>query len=199
MRWRRKKQKQSGNSTLNSTGETEASNKILVVPRGTLHATHQFFTPYWAAGVETACYWFGVSAGAFHIVTTLVLPKLYQSPGGFRVDSRSMRRLAKAMSQQRLENLAQLHTHPSNWVGHSAFDDDHAYSTRPGSLSLVWPNYGLSLNHDLTGIGIHEYRTGVWNELSPDEVRERIRVIDSVADGRWQIEGGFTTHVERDF
>lgn len=116
----------------------------LMVSRSILRATHDFFLPYWTAGVETACFWFGISSGEVQVATTVALPKLYQTAGGYRVDSKSMRRLSSSMSDQGLENLAQVHTHPSNWVGHSAFDDEHAYSTRAGSLSLVWPNYGQS-------------------------------------------------------
>jgi hypothetical protein len=63
-------------------------------------------------------------------------------------------------------------------------------------LSLVWPNYGLALGHDLTGIGIHEHRAGAWRELNQREARDRLLVVDSVADCRWQIEGGLIARVE---
>jgi len=196
VRWRRKKIKDAQRA---DDSNVAAPEKILVVPRAVLQATHEHFRPYWAAGVETGCYWFGVDAGFWQVVTTLSLARLYQSPGGFRVEPKSMRRLAKGMSEQRLENLAQIHTHPSDWVGHSPFDDEHAYSTRPGSLSLVWPNYGSDLGHDLTGIGIHEYDADGWRELNQYEIRKRLLVVDSLADCRWQIEGGVTARVERDF
>lgn len=196
MRWRRKKTKDAQQAVNSSVAPSE---KILVVPRRVLHTTHEHFVPYWEAGVETGCYWFGVDIGLWQVVTTLAVAKLFQGPGGFRVEPKSMRRLAKTMSEQRLENLAQIHTHPSDWVGHSAFDDAHAYSTRPGSLSIVWPNYGLALGHDLADIGVHEYDADGWRELNQDQIRRRLLVVDSVADCRWQIEGGFTAHVERDF
>lgn len=196
MKWRRKKTRVEKPPEISRAVE-EPPNRLFV-SRGILRSTHEFFLPYWAAGVETACFWFGVNVGRDQVATTLALPKLYQTAGGYRVDSVSMRRLSSLMSEQGLENLAQVHTHPSNWIGHSSFDDEHAYSTRKGSLSLVWPNYGLSFNHDLTGVGVHEYRRNDWVELPVSEIRERIRIIDSVADCRWQIQGGIPNSVERD-
>jgi hypothetical protein len=89
-----------------------------------------------------------------------------------------------------LTNLAQVHTHPSDWVEHSPYDDERAYSTREGALSLVWPDYGLSLNYDLCGVGVHVRRAGAWVQLDEREAGERIRLVDDFADYRWRIEGG---------
>ncbi len=55
---------------------------------------------------------------------------------------------------------------------------------------MVWPDYGLALTHDLAGIGVHERRNGRWARLSDEQVGWRIRIVDSVSDQRWEIEGG---------
>jgi hypothetical protein len=140
--------------------------------------------------VETACFWFGVDAGRLQVVTTVALPKLYQTGGNYLVEMVSLRRLAAEMRSLGLTNLAQVHTHPSNWVEHSPYDDERAYSTRQGALSLVWADYGLQLRHDLSGLGIHERREGEWVRLSEAETNSRIRLVDDVADFRWEIKGG---------
>jgi hypothetical protein len=162
----------------------------LYVPRWVLSSTHSYFLPYWEARVETACYWFGAQAGTLQVVTTLATPRLIQTAGDYRVDMSPMRRLSAAMRRQGLQNLAQVHTHPGADVGHSWVDDARAYSTREGALSLVWPHYGRDHCHDLRGVGIQELRGGKWVDLDGQSSIRRVRVVDSVADYRWEIRGG---------
>lgn len=162
----------------------------LLVSRAVLRRTHEYFLPYWSAGVETACFWFGVDAGRLQVVTTVAVPKLHQTGGNYSVEMTSLRRLATEMRTNSLTNLAQLHTHPSDWVDHSSYDDERAYSTREGALSLVWADYGSRLGHDLSGIGVHERRGADWVRLSEAEAEGRIRLVDDLADFRWEIKGG---------
>ncbi len=162
----------------------------LFVPRAVVSDTHQHLVPYWKAGVEAACYWFGIETTEASVVTTLALPEVLQSSGNYLVVRDSLRRLSKDMRSQGLVNLAQIHTHPGGWVGHSPYDDEHAYSTRDGSLSLVWPDYGHVCTHNLVGIGVHERRDGKWEEFTEEEVGRRIKVIDSLSDHRWKISQG---------
>jgi hypothetical protein len=164
--------------------------RSLLVSRAVLRRTHEYFLPYWSAGVETACFWFGVDAGHLQVVTTVAAPKLYQTPGNYSVEMTSLRRLAAAMRANGLTNMAQLHTHPSDWVDHSPHDDERAYSTREGALSLVWACYGSQMCHDLSGIGVQERRGEEWVRLSEAETANRIRLVDDFADFRWEIKGG---------
>lgn len=185
MKWSRRKGKPE--SAAKAVSETE---RTLFVSRSILRDTHEYFLPYWRAHVETACFWFGVDAGDYQVVTTIAAPKLYQTSGNYSVEMTSMRRLAAEMRAQGLVNLAQVHTHPSRWVGHSSYDDAHAYSTRDGALSLVWSDYGLQLGHELDGVGVHRRRGGKWLHLDGKEVREKIRLVDAFADFRWEIDRG---------
>lgn len=171
------------------------STRVLILPRAALNETHAFFLPYWRAGVETACFWFGVEAGDRQVVTTVAMPRLHQSQGHYRVERDSLRRLAETMRAQGLINLAQVHTHPGLWVGHSPYDDDNAYSTRTGALSFVWPEYGRSLLHTLAGIGVHERYEGAWRQLDQESIERRVHLVDSRADVRWEI---LTEKGERD-
>lgn len=162
-------------------------NRVLIVPRSILAATHDFLLPYWRAEVETACFWAGIDGDEHQVVTTLAMPRLIQARRHYQLDLRSVRDLAADLEAQDLTNLAQVHTHPGDLVGHSPYDDEHAYSTAAGALSLVWPRYGYALHHDLTGIGVHERREGYWVQLTPTEVAQRIRLVDSQIDRRWGI------------
>jgi hypothetical protein len=172
--------------------------KTLVVPHEILRRTHEYFLPYHQAQVETACFWFGVDAGQLQIVTTVGVPKLFQTAGNYRVERASMSRLSNAMRHRRLTNLAQIHTHPPNCgVEHSPYDDAHAYSTKNGALSLVWADYGSTLRPDLRSVGVHERRNGEWELLGESEVARRILLVDDFADFRWAIEsGGISSYEE---
>lgn len=165
--------------------------ETLIVPRSIMWRTHEYFFPYWQAGVETACFWFGHDAGDVQIVTTVAAPKLFQTAGNYRIDTAAWPRLIKSFRKQKLTNLAQIHTHPINYrVDHSWYDDAHAYSTRSGSLSLVFPDYGLAIEFDLRSIGVHERSDTGWRRLSKSEVFQRILLVDDFADFRWSIEAG---------
>jgi hypothetical protein len=164
---------------------------ILYVPRTLLRDTATYFLPYCQARVETACYWFGIETDTCQVATTLVLPRLYQTAGNYYIDTTSSRRLASEMVTLGLVNLAQVHTHPPRCsVRHSHYNDQHAYSTREGSLSLIWPNYGCSASQSLAGIGVHERRGGRWMQLTEAQISDRIHLVESVADYRWEIVSG---------
>ena len=40
-----------------------------------------------------------------------------------------------------MRRLAQIHTHPFGWVGHSDYDDEKAFSQREGAISIVVPHF----------------------------------------------------------
>jgi hypothetical protein len=164
---------------------------ILYVPRSLLRDTASYFLPYCQARVETACYWFGIETDTRQVATTLVLQRLYQTAGSYSIDTTYSRRLASEMVSLGLVNLAQVHTHPPHCsVTHSHYDDQYAYSTRDGSLSLVWPAYGCSASHSLIGVGAHEQQSGHCIQLTEAQISERIHLVESVADYRWDIVSG---------
>lgn len=169
----------------------EVGSRMLILSRSVIRRTHEYFLPYWNAGVETACYWFGHDADSLQIVTTVAVPKLFQSPGNYRVEPESWRRLARSMKEQGLTNLAQIHTHPIDYtVRHSPFDDQQAYSTQEGGLSLVFADYGVGCRYDLGAVGVHERTAAGWRLLEANDVADRIRMVDDFADFRWEITGG---------
>lgn len=186
--------------------EEPARGSVLYLPRALLQATHAAFGPYVQAGVEMAAWWCGVEAGetgGIQIVTTLALPRLlHQTPGSYQIDGEAQAELAAEFAAQGLVILAQVHTHPAECsVRHSPYDDQHAYSTRDGSLSFVWPAYGAPLSGGLveTGIGVHERRDDRWVLLPEHAVVERVRLVESLLDRRWRMRVGMGEHlVEED-
>jgi len=105
--------------------------------------------------------------------------------------------MGQALREAGLVNVAQIHTHPDSWVGHSPWDDAHAYSLREGSLSIVWPHYGVDLPPQRAW-GVHERLRGEWTELSEEEAQRRVRIVPSVIDLRLHLRFLDTEHGERD-
>lgn len=163
----------------------------IILPRSVLVTTFRAFLPYWQAGVETAAFWAGPDLGDQAVITTLVQPALYQTAGNYQVPSEARLRMARQLGTQRLVIHAQVHTHPTDWVGHSRYDDAHAYSTAEGSLSVVWPAYGQTCAHDLSGAGLHVRRQGLWKQLlSEDERSSVLQIVDDHIDLRFTIQAG---------
>lgn len=165
--------------------------KTLIVPMSVVRRTHEYFLPYWRAGVETACFWFGTELDAVQVATTVAVPELYQTAGNYRVVPASMRKLATAMREQGLTNLAQIHTHPIDYVvKHSWIDDERGYSTAEGALSIVWADYGHGLSFDMADVGVHEITDGEWELTDRTRAKQRIRIVDDFSDFRWEIRSG---------
>lgn len=163
----------------------------VILPRVLLIETYRALVPYWQAGVETALFWAGPDHEDQAVITTLVQPALHQTPGNYQVPPEARLQMARRLSAQHLVIHAQVHTHPASWVGHSPYDDAHAYSTAEGSLSVVWPVYGQTCAHDLSGLGLHTRRQGRWVPLlSPQERAEHLEVVDDHIDLRFTIHAG---------
>ena len=108
-------------------------------------------------------------------------------PGRFEVPHAATRAMGDALGDAGLVNLAQLHTHPDKWVGHSPWDDARAYSSRDGALSIVWPHYGRVLP-PLDQWGVHECVGARWRQLSPAAAAARVVVLPDVRDLRVAVE-----------
>ncbi len=167
----------------------QQSYQILYVSQTLLRQTHESFFPAWQAQAEAACLWCGVETDAYQVATTLAIPRLVHSAGAYRIERGSMRRLADHLNSQGLVVLAQLHTHPPKaGTHHSCYDDAHAYSTRQGALSLVWPDYGHLATFSLEHLGVHERDGDRWVRLEKDDVARRIRLVDATIDDRYSIQ-----------
>jgi hypothetical protein len=99
------------------------------------------------------------------------------------VTADSMSEAGKHLRAHRLRRLAQVHTHPSDWTGHSDWDDSMAYSQQPGAISVVLPNFGRG-TPTLAAAGVY-IRTGAeWHRVPPHEVPQYLRAVPSSLDFR---------------
>ncbi|MGC3991996.1 MAG: hypothetical protein QM796_20355 [Chthoniobacteraceae bacterium] len=117
------------------------------------------------------------------IVTTLTIPDATLERGRFEVSADAMSQAGKHFRLHRIARIAQIHTHPTEWVGHSPWDDQHAYSQVPGAISIVLPNYARQ-RRTLADAGVHLRNEDGWRELSVGEIGDRLRVIEGFLDFR---------------
>lgn len=167
-----------------------AIERVLYVPDSVLVATWLAFQEGARLRVESTVRWAGpapLSRAPHQVVTTVVNPVQRVSRGYFEVPHEGTRAMGEALVHHGLVNLAQVHTHPGRWVDHSEWDDDHAYSTREGALSLVWPCYGRELRPSEEW-GVHERRGGAWVRLDSAAVVGRIIVVPGALNLRGPLE-----------
>jgi hypothetical protein len=123
------------------------------------------------------------SDGGPAVATTLVLPELVNTWGNYRVSAEAMSRAGKHLRALGMLRFAQLHSHPTEWTGHSEYDDEHAFTRRTGAISIVAPHYGACAS-GLHDCGVHMCEAGTWRQLDAAEIDRYVRVIPSKLDFR---------------
>ena len=155
---------------------------MLLIPESIWTAMLDVFsaTP---GGVERVAYLDGTRQARLGVVTTLTLPNATLSPFNYFVGVEAAKEAGQHLRANGLIRLAQVHTHPNRWVGHSQYDDEHAFAQTPGSISIVLPDHARRRPLPY-GDGVHVREEGVWRQLAASEVGQLIRVLPSLVDLR---------------
>jgi hypothetical protein len=132
---------------------------------------------------ERVAYFDGVRCDDFAVATTLTLPEVEEDALHFFVTAENMSRAGRHLSVHNLRRFAQVHCHPEDWTGHSAYDDEMAYSQRPGSISIVVPHFA-GCTPGLGDCGVHRRGKREWRELTRDEVHGEVAIVPSIVDLR---------------
>jgi hypothetical protein len=143
-------------------------------------------SPRWK-GRESIVYWAGVKRADVWIATTVIKPKAATTFGSFTTSSAANGRVIEFLEEAGLALLGQVHTHPGQFVDHSAGDDDDAFMPKENSLSLVVPNFGRDGMRPLTLCGVHRYESGRFRRLDADEIAVDICIVPlscNLANGR---------------
>ena len=75
--------------------------------------------------------------------------------------------------------IAQVHSHPSDWVDHSEGDDLWASFKIEGLVSIVIPNYCKGGMLPLTNCGVHRYINGNFIRLSEKYITSHFRLVNN--------------------
>lgn len=146
--------------------------------------------------VEQVCYLDGVVVGTVGVVTTITIPNAQLSEGRFQVLAVEMSKAGGHLRRHQLVRLAQVHTHPTEWVGHSAWDDMHAYSQLVGAVSIVLPVFGRT-RCTLMDAGVHLRSAAGWRQVPVYELSDLARVVPALVDLRPAPDGGLATNEQR--
>lgn len=113
------------------------------IPRQVIEDTEQILSDFSSKRYpcEEIVYWAGVREGSKSIVRLVVAPDAKTDSGRAIVSHDANFYFVKALSVRNFVQIAQVHTHPSSWVGHSMGDSKHAAFKVRGLLSIVVPVY----------------------------------------------------------
>ena len=133
--------------------------------------------------MERVAYFDGVFTAADSVVTTLACPNARLEKTHFTVSSEAMSECGTHFRKFGLARIAQVHTHPGTWVGHSPYDDQMAYSQRTGAVSIVLPEHARKRPR-LQNCGVHVRTETGWVQIPTDEVDALIRQVPGFLDFR---------------
>lgn len=104
---------------------------------------------------EMIVYWAGTRIANKCTVKKVIAPEAKTSSGSVVVSHEANFHFVKILSGSSLVQIAQVHTHPSSWIGHSPGDSAHASFKIKGLLSIVVPFYCVNGMLPLSKCGIH--------------------------------------------
>ena len=133
--------------------------------------------------LERVAYLDGVVTGAGAIITTVTLPNARLEKSHFTVPPEAMSECGTHFRKFSMVRIAQVHTHPGEWIDHSPYDDQMAYSQHRGAMSIVLPKHAKK-RPQLTDCGVHIRTEEKWERLPQEKIGELIRQIPGFLDFR---------------
>lgn len=133
---------------------------------------------------EGIAYWAGVPTEQAWVITTVLIPQALTTPGSYQTSALANAQVIFKINEFRLQLLAQIHGHPTDWVDHSAGDNTGAFMPYPGFYSLVVPFYGQHGLLPLSQCGVHCYENGCFNRLTAEEIKQRFVTVPTLINLR---------------
>lgn len=147
--------------------------------RSVLDLTRNHLLRHGAEREEGALCWAGTMVGDLALVTTVLRFAGASSYGAVHVNAESAGLLYAHLHARGLTLLAQVHSHPAT-AFHSSIDERSPHSPEPGFLSAVVPYFGDCAFDDFSAWAVFEQvRYEKWRELSCDEKRARLHILDT--------------------
>ncbi len=153
---------------------TMTSNIRVVVTESVVRETEWLLSP--KDRMETVVYWFGRTKPGQVAVLAAIRPQQTRTRGSFQVSAQANADVTAFACEHQLRLVAQIHSHPGPFVGHSPGDDVGAPFVFSGFYSIVVPLYGAHGVVPLTGCGIHVYRD-VFRRLTRAEVESTFHIV----------------------
>jgi hypothetical protein len=133
---------------------------------------------------EGIVYWAGIPTSSVWVITTVLAPEAETTPGSYRTSVSSNAYVVKTVNELNLQILAQVHGHPTDWVGHSDGDNRGAFMPYSGFYSVILPWYGQRGMLPIEKCGIHQFIDGQFVYFKDEEVRQRFTLVPGSVDLR---------------
>jgi proteasome lid subunit RPN8/RPN11 len=127
------------------------------------------------AGLETEC---------ATVFTGIVAPQADHGRGRVLCAQEHVLAAARAARRAGVSILAQVHSHPGAWTGHSEGDDSMVLMPFERMLSIVAPWYGRFGLRPLDSLGVHQYQSGSWVLCDRESVHAAFGILPSETDLR---------------
>jgi len=135
-------------------------------------------------GCEGIAMWLGRHEGDAAIITHVVRlrgPGIQKAPDRLLISADLVNDLTDVAIENKLTLIGQIHSH-SAFCGTDLSEVDRCCGIAvPGYLSAVAPDFALRAGTTIEECGMHVFIPGQrWQRLSPQDVRQRISVVDGV-------------------
>lgn len=125
---------------------------------------------------EGLVYWAGKRQGELIIISGVIAPKILSHAQGIDIPNSHYSNVVNFLSENKIIQLGQVHSHPGTWVDHSVYDDRGATSKVEGLLSIVVPKYGSQGMRPLKNCGVHRFAKETFIRLSEKYIEEHFQI-----------------------
>lgn len=158
----------------------ELGHARLLVPRALFERTLRQLAERSAGWRESAAMWVGSLDGEDALASEVLfhheLCEDNAGPLSLELSEQAKFDLYRELAPSGRKIVSLIHTHPRDWVGLSAVDEDNQICSRIGFWSLVVPRYGRE-PWDLARIGVHARTNDGWYEFRGSEISQRVVLV----------------------
>lgn len=127
---------------------------------------------------EMIVFWAGTRKADKSTVILVIVPNAKTNSGSVFVSQEASFYFVKALSARALVQIAQIHTHPTSWVGHSPGDSEHAAFKVKGLLSIVVPSYCIEGMLPLEKCGVHRFDGKKFKRLPIEYISAHFHILN---------------------
>lgn len=126
----------------------------------------------------------GLETAKGAVAMTALSPRAVTTYGSFSTDTEANTDVVIMLARMGLTLVGQVHSHPGRWVDHSDGDDEGALVRFEGYWSLVVPVFAREGMRPLGRCGVHVFRSGEFQRLTPEAVDARLQLVPVAIDLR---------------
>lgn len=149
-----------------------------LIPRKIIGYTEEVLADYGSHNCEGLVYWSGRRSGNIVKVMSVIVPEIDSSSHYLEISHSSHFHVVDRLNDLEQVHLAQIHSHPEEWVGHSYTDDEKAAFKIEGLVSIVVPNYCEDGMVPLEMCGIHRFTNNEFRRLHEDYIIRHFELTD---------------------